>query len=175
MLRPDDIQVIEILLLDKHMHISEVAKRFKVTRQRIWQICKKHNIIIHRAIKRICFHCGNEFTAKRSRVRNGGALYCQESCYFNHKREVGDYQPRRQGQRIGRKKIEDWLGSSLPDGCIVHHEDGNQNKNEFKNIFIFPSNIAHLKYHHAKRHNNAVLPYKEMWELPDKLAEWFPE
>jgi len=171
-IRPEDVKTIEFMLMEKHMRMDEVASKIGVSRQRIWQICKKHGINQYRPIERTCVYCEEKFTATRAQVRRGYALYCSENCYFTHRREIGDYIPRRHGQRIGRKKIEEWLGFPLPDGYIIHHEDGNQNNNDFKNLFVFRSHSDHLKYHHAKRHGEAQLPYKELWELPFIIAEW---
>lgn len=166
------IQVIEIMLMDQHGKIREVADHLGITRQRLWQICKAHGINPHRPIKRTCAYCSGEFEATRVQVRNGGGLYCKEEHYFAHMREVSDYLPSRQGRRKSRKVIEDWLGFPLPEKFVVHHEDGDNENYDLSNLWVFPSHSEHLKYHHAKRTGVAELPYKELWELPGMIEEW---
>ena len=165
-------QVVEIMLMDHHKRMDEVAEKFGVTRQTIWSICKKNGIDPYRPIKRICEYCEGEFETTRALIRKGHGLYCNDKCYHNHRNEVGDYQPWRQGQRLARKAIEDWLGEPLPEGFIVHHEDGNHKNWDTSNLFVFPSQSEHIKYHHAKRDGGAELPYKELWELPGKIEGW---
>ena len=167
--RKHDIPALEIMLLDRHMRVSEVAAKVGVTRQRIWQICKEHGIQIHRPIIKICMNCDNEFTTTRS-VARYAAHYCSKLCYFSHKADISDYQPSKQGQRAGRRVIEKWLGEPLPAGCIVHHEDGNCMNNKLWNLYVFRSHADHIMYHHAKRHGNAVLPYARIHDLPHYLS-----
>lgn len=166
------LQVIEIMLMDQHKRIGEVADHLGITRVRLWQICKAHGIKPHRPVERICAYCGGKFFSKRSVVRDGGGLYCNDKCYHGHRNEVSDYFPSKQGRRKSRKVIEGWLGFPLPDGFVVHHEDGDNDNFVIGNLFVFPAHSAHLKYHHAKRDGSAKLPYLEMWELPGKIEEW---
>lgn len=169
-----DRQTLEVLYLEKCLHVQHIADLYGKTRQRIWQLLKKYGIHNNSRVIRTCLFCGKSFPVVRSRVRDGLAKYCNENCLTEHKRSLG-YEPSKQGQRIGRKVIEDWLGFKLPVGFIVHHEDGNQGHNGPENLFVFPCGAEHTKYHHAKRNGNGVLPYQEMNELPGKIDEWLSQ
>jgi len=168
----EEVQVIRIMLMDQHKRMDETAAKLSVTRQRIWQICKANDINPYRPIKRICKYCSEEFETTRALIRKGQGLYCKDQCYFDHRNEVGDYYPWRHGQRKARRAIEDWLGFPLPEGLIVHHEDGDHRNFNLSNLWVFPSHSEHLKYHHAKRNGAGELPYAELWELPGKIDEW---
>ena len=166
-----DRQTLEILYLDKCMRVTEIAKLTNKTRQRIWQLLKQYNI--HNENMTIaCLFCGDKFSAPRSAIRSGAGKYCCADHYNEHRREVNDYQPCREGQRIARRVIEAYLGHPLPMGFIVHHEDGNQRNTDLKNLFVFPSHALHLQYHHAKRHGKAELPYKNIADLPDLIQDY---
>ena len=81
------LQVIEIMLMDQHKHIQEVADKLGITRQRVWQICKAHGINPHRPIKRVCVcGCEREFETTRVKVRNGGGKYFNRDHYHSHQR-----------------------------------------------------------------------------------------
>lgn len=167
-----DVTAMKVMLMDEHRHVQEVADTFGVSRQRIYQLRRENNINIHRPIEKICKKCGKEFTVNRSRARNKEGVYCSTSCYIDDRREFADYQPNRQGQRIARKTIEQSLGYSLPDWCVVHHEDGDNANNNLDNLTVFPSQTEHLRYHHSKRYGTATKPYGSLTELPDKIEGW---
>lgn len=166
-----DKTTLEYMYIDLVLPIQAIADKCGKTRQRVWQLLKEYGLHNKNRIARKCIGCGVNFEVVRSRVRIGGGKYHSEQCYHDHRASLG-YDPSRQGQRIGRKVIEDYLGFALPIGFIVHHEDGNQSHNEIENLWVFPSQSEHLKYHHAKRAGNGALPYQELWELPSKIEEW---
>lgn len=81
------LQVIEIMLMEKHAHIQEVADHLGINRVRLWQICKANGINPHRAIKRVCAcGCCREFETTRVKIRNGGGKYFSRECYHGHRR-----------------------------------------------------------------------------------------
>ncbi len=81
------LQVIEIMLMDKHKHIQEVADHLGISRVRLWQICKANGINPHRPIKRVCVcGCEREFKTTRGKVRSGGGKYFSRACYHSHQR-----------------------------------------------------------------------------------------
>lgn len=167
-----DKQTLEYMYVDLVMPVGKIAEKCGKTRQTVWGYLKKYGLHKQSRVVRECLYCKKGFKVVRSRVRAGGGKYCSEKCYFEHKREVGDYQPWRQGQRRSRQMIENWLGFSLPVDYVVHHEDGDCRNCEFENLWVFPSQGEHLKYHHAKREGGGELPYGELWELPGKIEEW---
>lgn len=170
-----DYNTLYALYVSKELPINEIARILDRTRGRVWQILKEYGLHNknRKQITSVCAYCHKPFQVVKSRVNQGGGKYCSEDHYYEHKRAVGNFKSNRQGQRIARKNIEQWLGYKLPVPCIVHHEDGDQLNNDPANTFVFPSHSAHLKYHHAKRHGKAHLPYQELNELPNKLKEWF--
>ena len=166
-----DTVTLDVMYNEKLLRINEIAYITGKTRQRIWQLLKEYGLHNKSRVVRCCLNCGKSFEVVRSRARSGSDKYCKEQCYFDHKASF-NYIPDRQGQRIGRKVIEDWLGHSLPEGFIVHHEDGDQSNNGIDNLIVFPSNSEHIKYHHAKRNYNAIKPYDKLYDLPIKIDEW---
>lgn len=160
---------------DLLMSPQMIGEKFNKTRQRIWQLLNEYGLYDDQRVVRVCVKCKESFRVIRSRVRNTPAKYCSDTCYHKHRQEVGGHNPSRVGRRRGREVIEDWLGFKLPVDFIVHHEDGNELNNEPDNVFVFPSQSAHMKYHHAKRNGGVELPYKKMWELPGKIEEWLLE
>lgn len=162
-----DTVTLEVLYLDKCLRISEIASITGKTRQRVWQVLKQTGLHNKSRVVRQCLYCGKSFEVVRSKVRNGIGKYCNNEHYHAHREQVNDYKPWRQGQRKSRAVIEAWLGFTLPTGFVVHHEDGNQTNVSLGNLWVFKSNADHLAYHHAKRHGNAVLPYKDIVDLPD--------
>ena len=160
---------------DLLMSPQQIGEKFNKTRQRIWQLLVQYGLYDDQRVVRVCVKCKESFRVVRSRARNTPAKYCGEKCYHEHRQEVGGHSPSRVGRRRGRKIIEGWLGFKLPVAFVVHHEDGNELHNEPENLFVFPSQSEHLKYHHAKRDGTAELPYQETWELPGKIEEWLLE
>lgn len=167
-----DKETLHIMYVDKCLRINDIARISGLTRQRVWQLLHEYGMHNKSRVYRQCQYCGKEFKVVRSRARNGADKYCQDKCYYNHRAAFG-YNPKRQGQRIARKTIEKWLCDVLPAGCIVHHEDGDQSNNDLSNLFVFPDNVEHMKYHHAKRNGNGKLPYETIGDLPDMLRSWF--
>lgn len=52
-----------------------------------------------------------------------------------------------------RAAVERTLGRYLMPEEKVHHRDGDKNNNSIANLFLFPSNGLHSKFHHAKKDN----------------------
>lgn len=169
-----DYNTLHAMYLDKALPVNEIARRINRTRVRVWQLLKEYNLHDRnrKQVASVCAFCHSSFNATLSVVNNGGGKYCNETCYHEHQRSISNFQDNRHGKRIARKNIETWLGKPLPEGFVVHHEDGDCLSNDLRNLFIFPSHSEHLKYHHAKRHGTAVLPYKELWELPEMIRGW---
>lgn len=170
-----DKETLKYFYDDLLMSPQMIGEKFNKTRQRIWQLLNKYKLYDNQRVTRVCVKCKKSFRVVRSRARSFPPKYCSDTCYHEHRQEVGNYNPSRQGQRIGRKVIEDWLGFKLPVGFVIHHEDGNTVNNEPENVFVFPSQSAHMTYHHAKRNGGAELPYQKMWELPGMIEEWLLE
>lgn len=171
------LQIIEIMLMDQHKSPVEVAEKLGISRQRVWQIRKAAGINPHRKIDRVCANpeCDNKFQSTRVKIRNGGGQYCGTPCYHTHRKGASNYLPCKYGLQKSRELIEEFLGFPLPDGFVVHHEDGNHRNWSFSNIYVFPSSSEHTKYHHTKRKGEGVLPYKSFRELPGKIEEWLME
>ena len=84
------LQVIEVMLMHQHKHIQEVADHLGITRVRLWQICKAHDINPHRPIECVCgCGCGRSFKTTRVKIRNGGGKYFGRECYQKHLSESG--------------------------------------------------------------------------------------
>ena len=51
------------------------------------------------------------------------------------------------GRHEHRVMAERILGRPLRPGEVVHHEDGNVKNNDPRNLFVFPSQAEHARYH----------------------------
>lgn len=169
-----DYNTLHTLYISHLLPVNEIARRIDRTRARVWQLLKEYNLHDknRKQVVSICAYCGQQFNIVQSKANKGFKRYCCAEHYHEHRRVVGGHKENRHGRRIARKKIKDWLGFPLPPSCVVHHEDGDCLNNDLNNIYVFPSHAEHLKYHHAKRHGTAVLPYTELWELAEKVKEW---
>ena len=54
---------------------------------------------------------------------------------------------KRYGCHEHRIVAEQILGRPLLPGEVVHHKDGNKRNNDPRNIFVFPSQAEHARYH----------------------------
>ncbi|KKM85266.1 hypothetical protein LCGC14_1290710 [marine sediment metagenome] len=166
-----DTVTLDYLYNVKLYRINEISLITGKTRQRIWQLLKEYGIHNNSRVTRECEYCHERFEVVRSRARRGSGKYCSDDHYHEHRRSLG-YEPDKQGQRKGRQVIESWLGHPLPVKMIVHYEDGDQVNNDISNLWVFPSNAEHIRYHHAKRNGKGKLPYQELWQLPNMIEEW---
>ena len=73
-IRAEEVQVIEIMLMHQHKRVDEVALKIGVTRQTVWNACKKHGIDPYRPIIKTCVYCEKEFETTRALVRKGHGL-----------------------------------------------------------------------------------------------------
>lgn len=167
-----DKETLRYFYEDQLMSPRKIGEKFNKTRVRIWQLLKKYGLHNGRRVVRVCVKCKEPFKVVRIKVRTFPSEYCTDGCYYDHCQEVSGQNPSKVGQERARKVIEEWLGFKLPDAFVVHHEDENELNNEPGNLFVFPSQSEHMKYHHAKRDGNAELPYKKMYELYGKIEEW---
>ncbi len=53
-------------------------------------------------------------------------------------------------RNYARQIISEHLGRELIKGEAVHHLDHNYQNNEIDNLYVFPNNVEHLKYHRFK-------------------------
>lgn len=74
---------------------------------------------------------------------------------------LGSGEQKGYGKFFGRPEhrvvAEQMLGRPLLPEEVVHHINGNKRDNRRKNLFIFPSNSAHVKWH-ARLRRGEVMP-----------------
>ena len=72
-----------------------------------------------------------------------------------------------------RKVVEKLLGRELTSDETVHHVNGDHNDNRPVNLWLFPSNSAHSRWHKAhvlEKGVIAFLPNGKPFELPECTA-----
>lgn len=149
----DHIEEIKDLFLNQLHSLEMIAQKFKVSRSGIKKILNANDVKTSYDATRpkcTCIACGKEFTKTRARKRNqtGWNDYCSRPCYYKSIEGFGfaDNGPARRDARL--KMAIEILGTlKLPAGAIVHHIDGNQTNNLPRNLILFVSQAAHLRFH----------------------------
>jgi hypothetical protein len=146
---------LEEMYTRRHLTMAEIGKIHGLTRARISQMCKEYGIKAQQGerVDCTCDTCGKTVSKTRGRWRKHSTHFCSLKCYFAD-RENSQYRPSRQGQREGRRVMSKHIGRPLTKDEIVHHIDGNCQNNSLKNLILFPSNAAHVRYHHMQRIKN---------------------
>jgi hypothetical protein len=116
-----------------------------------------------RWVTRICEWCGKEFRARAIYVARGQMRYCSAECgqQASRKHPVVEYQGDTfyltvQGyfcswktQKFLHRAIWEDTHGSIPQGCVVHHVDGDKRNNLIDNLQL-------LKWgEHTSRHDKA--------------------
>ena len=129
--------------------MTDIAKRYSLTRQRIWQVLKAAGVDTTKKgamIKVICAYCGGEFKRIRCQVRKSKNNFCSNECYYAWLSDrSSNHEPWRHGMRIGRAVASKYL--YLEPEYVVHHEDGNNRNNDVSNLKVFKNSKDHLLYH----------------------------
>jgi hypothetical protein len=130
-----------------------LASKYKVSRMAIWKVLNNAGVDTTKKtgahIATVCKNCNKPIVKTRCCFRKSLHHFCSHKCFskwLNRKDNIN--QPlisRRQGLRIGRKKVSQYLFLEL--GMVVHHEDRNENNNNLDNLRVFASGSDHLKYH----------------------------
>lgn len=136
------------LFTQDHLTYRQIAAIVGRSHSRIGQILKEEGIDPTDGtwVDVTCYMCSNPFKQERSRVRKSSRNYCSRECYYVA-RKTTNYKPDYRGQRMARKVVSRLF--ALPPGSIVHHEDGDNNNNDPRNLKVFASHSDHLKYHHG--------------------------
>ena len=125
-----------------------LSKQYKVSRQSIFKLLVRSGIdTSKRKLSVSCSTCGKEFKRHKTRIRKQLNHFCSNECYFAFL-EAGNGNPyiqNRQGQRIARKKVSEYI--ELKPGYIVHHEDRNTLNNMIRNLKVFRNQGDHIRYH----------------------------
>lgn len=97
-----------------------------------------------------CSMCGVEVSLTGSR-RDTVNVYCSTECYTKALR-VAPYIRCVYSTRQARKIVTRLYGT-LPEGSIVHHQDGNDRNNETDNLVLFASQKDHFRHHRNCSHD----------------------
>ncbi len=101
-------------------------------------------------VDRICPVCGRTFQARRQYLRHGQARCCSARCSGERLRkhptiefqgglysleESGYYRCKRLNLRLHQAVWISHFGA-IPEGCVVHHIDGNKDNNAIENLTL---------------------------------------
>lgn len=131
--------------------MTEIGKKYGVTRQGIWKILAKNGVDTKKSGTNArpevsCHHCGTVFKTWRMRVRKENNLYCSKKCYYEHLAclRTGSVLSR-YGMMTARKVVSEYF--ELKGGMVVHHVDGNDTNNEVSNLVVYATNGDHTRAH----------------------------
>lgn len=149
----DHLEEIKDLFLKQLFSLEMIAKQFNVSRQSIKKVLNANGIKTSYDATRpqcVCVTCGKEFVKTRALKRNqtGWNDYCSRQCYYKAIEGFG-FPDNRVSRREARLKMAIQIIASLklPAGSIIHHIDGNQANNDARNLILFASQSAHLRFH----------------------------
>lgn len=63
--------------------------------------------------------------------------------------------PKRLGEHEHRRVAELLLHRILLPGEVVHHKDGNKQNNSLENLYVFPNQAEHARWHMLERYGEA--------------------
>lgn len=129
-------------------------------------------------IKCTCPYCGSEFFVPPSRVRRSKQVFCSQLCnnrYHNPSKnkslmtaevreklsqarakdaDISSYK-KHLGRHLHRENAEKLLGRELLPGEVVHHINKDRSDNSPENLFVFPSQAEHARWHMLDRMGKA--------------------
>lgn len=129
----------------KHEKMSEIARRYNVSRQAIYLALKRagHNTS-RQSYKAICFQCGKEVSRNRRRLNKAIHSFCCKPCYYAYLKDDKSL-PWRSGMRQARKLVATVF--PLLSGYVVHHKDKDTTNNVLTNLMVFDSQSSHIRHH----------------------------
>lgn len=134
--------------------MAELGKRYGVSRQRMAQVFESRGVQKRPLSVQVhCSSCGKELTRNRARIKR--RMFCDMDCYRVKLRE-SEFQEDRHGRRLARAAVEQVF--PLPEGCVVHHVDGNQGNNDLQNLMVFASHADHMRWHRYGLEESGVVP-----------------
>lgn len=132
----------------QHLSTCEIQKLVGMSRTGIMKRLKQAGITADKGewVNEICAFCGTEYRIMRCLWKKSKQHYCKKECYYASRENEG-YKPWRQGQRLARAIVAQYIHLS-PDH-VVHHKDGNNRNNNIDNLIAYASQSDHLKAHHG--------------------------
>ena len=93
-----------------------------------------------------CATCGQSFQRTRARWRQARRLFCSSACYMAARRNPS-YKPSRHHGRIARQLVAQHF--TLEREHVVHHVNADQTDNRLSNLWVFASQLDHMRHHHG--------------------------
>jgi len=143
------------LYLDDDRQINEIARIYSRSRQMVYKWFKQHGIERKDYFVWFkCDYCGQVGKSRKKTYAKSEKHFCSKECYQHGYMHNPEYRQRRQGQRIGRILMKEFLeahGILMNYDMVVHHVDGDNNNNDLSNLMVFNNASEHLAYHHKLR------------------------
>jgi len=142
--------------------ITDLAKRYNVTRQAVYKALKLHGVDTSSAsngkITVSCTCCGEPIIKHRCNIRKRKYIFCDKECYYAYIEgmQQGEYNQNKQGQRIARVIVSQYF--DLKPGHIIHHEDRNNKNNHPSNLKVFANQGDHIRYHRWDKDGIVINP-----------------
>jgi hypothetical protein len=137
------------LYSEKHVPVSALATRYKVHRQSIYILLKRHNVdTTKRLFPVTCEVCGTEMMRHRYTIRNKKHVFCSQDCYVVFRtvqaEETAVTEPR------FRVLAKGYFPGLQPEN-VIHHRDGRLWNNGKRNLVVYDSTKTHYLHHLGKR------------------------
>lgn len=142
----------------QHLSPSQIAEIAGISRQQIWKTLRDNGVNTSKGpggltrVRYSCDFCGNLAEMNRARWRKSKEHFCSSDCYYASRENPG-YHPWRQGQRLARAIVNQYI--RLDPDNVVHHKDDDNHNNDRANLAVYASQSDHLKHHHNK---GSVIP-----------------
>jgi len=137
----------------QHLSSGEISKLTGMSRTSIIKRLNKVGINTSKGrdgpcwVKYNCDFCGKKIEVRRRSFKMHAEHFCNDQCYFASRESPG-YHPWRQGQRLARTIVSQYV--TLEEGNVIHHKDGDDRNNDKANLMVFENQSDHIKFHHGK-------------------------
>ena len=137
-------------MYENGVSVKEIAERFGVSRIAIWMNWKRIGFSTDGyRVKRRCKLCGKTVLRRRDRALKSASSYCSKVCYMEYIKANGEgHYEWRQGQRRARKEVSKHF--TLLPGMVVHHVDKDGRHNQIGNLWVFSTQVEHMRYHRGR-------------------------
>jgi hypothetical protein len=155
-------------MYDDGASIKSIQEAAGISRPAVYNVLKSAGVETYRreVLTLVCRFCEEAYDKPRSHVKGDNGGYCSPACFHADRSLSGEYSKvggkltrlydsvnKAVDRQLGRLAVKAIKASGivLKPGEVVHHKDGNRNNFVLDNLQIFPSQSAHMMFHHQQR------------------------
>lgn len=162
-IRFTDKEIVDIIgaFTVKMEKVSEIAKRYGVSRSGIYEVLKRGGVDTSKGGPNIvlfvsCVVCGKVVPKYRSEVRRTKKVMCSQDCVSVYQKHGGAATIAHKANQAVAEAVVSKHFALRPDN-VIHRENGNENDNDPRNLKVFVSQGDHIRYHQG-----AIVPI--LWD-----------